>query len=65
MTDKLGILDIVATLNNGIKVNIEMQVKDYHNTVDRSVFTNMVYFTKILIKMRIICKFPNQLEYGF
>lgn len=38
MTDKLGILDIVATLNNGTRVNIEMQVKDYNNTVDRSVF---------------------------
>lgn len=38
MTDKLGILDIVATLNNGTRFNIEMQVKDYNNTVDRSVF---------------------------
>ena len=38
ITDKLGILDVVATLNDGIKVNIEMQVKDYYNTVERSLF---------------------------
>ena len=38
ITEKLGILDVVATLNDGIKVNIEMQVKDYYNTVERSLF---------------------------
>ena len=31
-------MDILVTLNNGIKVNIEMQVKDYKNTIDRSLF---------------------------
>lgn len=36
--DKLGVMDILVTLNNGIKVNIEMQVKDYKNTIDRSLF---------------------------
>ena len=38
MQEKLGILDIVATLKDKTKVNIEMQVKDYDNTIDRSVF---------------------------
>jgi len=38
ITEKLGILDVMATLNDGIKVNIEMQVKDYYNTVERSLF---------------------------
>lgn len=38
LQDKIGILDIVATLNDKTKVNVEMQVKDYYNTVDRSVF---------------------------
>lgn len=38
ITDKLGILDVVATLNNKTKVNIEMQIKDYYNTVERSLF---------------------------
>ena len=38
ITDKLGILDVVATLDNNKKVNIEMQVKDYYNTIERSVF---------------------------
>ena len=38
LTDKLGILDIVAILNDNTKVNIEMQVKNYYNTVERSLF---------------------------
>ena len=38
LTDKLGILDILATLNDNTKVNIEMQVKDYFNTIERSLF---------------------------
>lgn len=38
ISEKLGILDIVATLNDSTRVNIEMQVKDYYNTIDRSVF---------------------------
>ncbi|MBP3707016.1 MAG: Rpn family recombination-promoting nuclease/putative transposase [Clostridia bacterium] len=38
LTDKLGILDIVATLNDKTKVNIEMQVQDYLNTIERSLF---------------------------
>ena len=38
ITDKLGILDVVATLNNGIIVNIEMQIKNYDNTVERSLY---------------------------
>lgn len=38
ITDKLGILDVVATLNDDTKVNIEMQVKNNYNTVERSLF---------------------------
>lgn len=38
LQDKLGILDIIATLDNKTKVNIEMQVKDYYNTIERSIF---------------------------
>lgn len=38
MTEKLGILDVVATLNNSTKINIEMQVKNYYNTIERSLF---------------------------
>ena len=38
LTDKLGILDILATLNDNTKVNIEMQVKNYYNTIERSLF---------------------------
>ena len=38
ITNKLGILDVVATLDDNTKVNIEMQVKGHENTVDRSVF---------------------------
>ena len=38
ITDKLGILDVIATLNDNTKVNIEMQVRNYYNTVERSLF---------------------------
>ena len=38
LTDKLGILDVVATLNDNTKVNIEMQIKNYYNTIERSLF---------------------------
>lgn len=38
ITDKLGILDVVATLNDSTKVNVEMQVKNYYNTIERSLF---------------------------
>ena len=30
ITDKLGILDVMATLNDNTKINIEMQVEDLH-----------------------------------
>ncbi len=38
MSDKLGILDIVATLEDNTIINIEMQVKNHKNTIDRSIF---------------------------
>lgn len=38
LTDKLGILDILATLNDNTLVNIEMQIKNYYNTIERSIF---------------------------
>lgn len=38
ITDKLGILDVVATLNNEIKIDIEMQVNSFYNTIERSLF---------------------------
>ena len=38
LQEKLGILDIIATLNDSTRVNVEMQVKDYYNTIDRSLF---------------------------
>lgn len=36
--NKIGVLDIKATLNNNTTVNIEMQVKDQYNTIERSLF---------------------------
>ncbi|MBR3133482.1 MAG: Rpn family recombination-promoting nuclease/putative transposase [Clostridia bacterium] len=38
IAEKLGILDVVATLNDDTIVDIEMQVKDKYNTIDRSLF---------------------------
>lgn len=36
--NKSGILDIKATLNNKITVNIEMQVRNQYNMIDRSLY---------------------------
>lgn len=36
--NKAGVLDIKATLNNNITINIEMQVKDQYNMIDRSLY---------------------------
>lgn len=36
--NKTGILDIKATLDNNTIVNIEMQVKNQYNTIERSLF---------------------------
>ncbi|MBK5503106.1 MULTISPECIES: Rpn family recombination-promoting nuclease/putative transposase [Bacillus] len=36
--DKLSILDLRATLNNGIKLNIEIQVRDKKDMIKRSLF---------------------------
>lgn len=36
--NKAGILDIKATLNNNITVNIEMQVRNQYNMIDRSLY---------------------------
>ena len=48
MTDKLGILDVLATLNDDTKVNIEIQVKNYFNTIGRSVFYGAHIFSESL-----------------
>ena len=36
--NKLGVLDIKATLNDDTIANIEMQVRDEHNMIDRSLY---------------------------
>ena len=36
--NKLGRLDIIAILNDDTIVNIEMQVNDYHNFIERSLY---------------------------
>ncbi|MCC2329227.1 Rpn family recombination-promoting nuclease/putative transposase, partial [Bacillus wiedmannii] len=36
--DKLSILDLRATLNNGIKLNIEIKVRDKKDMIERSLF---------------------------
>lgn len=36
--DRIGILDLKATINFNTTVDIEIQVKDYHNMVERSTF---------------------------
>lgn len=46
--EKLGILDIAATLDDNTRVNVEMQVKDYDNTIDRSLFYETSLFHESL-----------------
>ena len=36
--EKLGIIDLKATINKETTVDIEIQVKDYHNMIERSTF---------------------------
>jgi predicted transposase/invertase (TIGR01784 family) len=61
MTDKLGVLDIVATLNTGIKVNIEMQIVDNHNTIERSVFYETGLFHENLQKKEDYIQIPKSI----
>ena len=54
--NKLGILDIKATLNDDTIANIEMQVRDEHNMIDRSLYywanlySNSLYKTQDYIE---------------
>ncbi|MFI2959740.1 Rpn family recombination-promoting nuclease/putative transposase [Priestia sp. JSM ZJ58] len=41
--DKLSILDLLATLNNGTQVNIEIQLRNTHDMVKRSLY----YWSKL------------------
>ena len=50
ITDKLGILDVMATLNDNTKINIEMQVEDLHNTIERSIFYQSGVYHESLAK---------------
>ena len=59
MRDKLGVLDILATLNDDVKVNIEMQAMDYHNTIDRSLFYDAGVFHESLQKNEDYLQIPK------
>lgn len=59
MHDKLGILDVVATLDDGTIVNIEMQVTDYKNTVDRSLFYEAGLFHESLKEKQNYSNIPR------
>ena len=61
ITDKLGILDVVATLNNDTRVNIEMQVKDYYDTIERSLFYGTGIYHESLIAGREYIDIPKSI----
>ena len=48
--DRGAVLDVLAELNDDTTVNIEMQMKDYHNTIERSIFHDSGVFHESLIK---------------
>ena len=62
ISEKLGILDIVATLNDSTRVNIEMQVKDYYNTIDRSVFYGTGIYHENLIAGEDYVEMPKSIS---
>ena len=59
LSDKLGVLDIIATLTNGTQVNIEMQVKNYDNLIDRSLFYETGLFHESLNQNQDYTKLPR------
>lgn len=61
-TDKYGILDILATVDDNIKVNIEMQVEDYHNTEDRSVFYSAAAYRNDIEKGTTYIDIPRSIS---
>ena len=42
--EKIGVLDVKATLNNNVEVDIEIQLKNYDNMIERAEF----YASKML-----------------
>lgn len=62
ITKKFGRMDIVATLNNNVKVNIEMQMKDYKNTIPRSVYYQSKLNTSDLEKNHNYSELPRSIS---
>ncbi|KAA0803754.1 Rpn family recombination-promoting nuclease/putative transposase [Bacillus sp. BB56-3] len=51
--DKLSILDLRATLNSGIKINIEIQVRDKKDMIERSLFYwSGMYYSQMIQGMK-------------
>ena len=56
---KFSRMDILATINNNLKINIEMQMVDLHNTVDRSLYYVERLATKDLEKNQRYTNLPK------
>jgi predicted transposase/invertase (TIGR01784 family) len=57
--DKLSILDLLATLDNGTQVNIEIQLRNTHDMVKRSLYLlNSLFFIS-----PFICERKSPLAY--
>ena len=56
---KFSRMDILATINNNLKINIEMQMADLHNTVDRSLYYVERLATKDLEKNQRYTNLPK------
>lgn len=48
--DRGAVLDVLAVLNDDTTVNIEMQMKDYKNTIERSIFNDSGVYHENLTK---------------
>lgn len=56
---KFSRMDILAIINNNLKVNIEMQMADLHNTIDRSLYYVERLATKDLEKDQKYTELPK------
>lgn len=59
MSDKLGVLDIIATLNDNTVINIEMQVRKNSNLIDRAIFYQSGLFHENLKSKEDYTKLPK------
>lgn len=62
LENKIGRLDILATVNDGTKINIEMQIRDYKNTLERSLFYASSLYTSAVNRSSNYSEIPKTIS---